>query len=97
MWGIGVVSVIEITCTPLVCNERIAISRPDPGPRTKTSTWRSPCSIALRAACSAVTCAAYGVLLRLPLKPFDPELDHEITLPVGSVSVTIVLLNVAWM
>jgi hypothetical protein len=34
------------------------------------------------------------VLLRLPLKPFEPELDHEMTFPAGSVNVTIVLLNV---
>src|SRR5665811_1349926 len=40
--------------------------------------------------------AANGVLLREPLKPCAPELDHAITLPAGSVSVTIVLLNVAW-
>ena len=56
------VSVIEMTCTPLDCSDRIAISRPDPGPLTKQSTWRRPCSIALRAAASAVTWAAYGVL-----------------------------------
>jgi hypothetical protein len=35
------------------------------------------------------------VLLRDPLKPFEPALDHAITFPLGSVSVTIVLLNVA--
>lgn len=86
---------IETTINPLACSERIAISRPEPGPLTKTSTWRSPCSIALRAACSAVTCAAYGVLLRDPLNPFAPALDQAMTLPVGSVRVTIVLLNVA--
>jgi hypothetical protein len=51
--------------------------------------------MARRAACSAVTCAAYGVLLREPLNPFAPALDHEITFPAGSVNVTIVLLNVA--
>src|SRR5215217_8327016 len=60
------------------------------------STWRRPCSIALRAADSAVTCAAYGVLLRLPLKPLEPALDHAMTFPAGSVIVTMVLLNVAW-
>ncbi len=95
MKGIGVVSVIEMTCTPAVCSDRIAISRPEPGPLTKTSTCRSPCSMALRAADSAVTCAAYGVLFRLPLNPFAPELDHEMTLPAGSVMVMMVLLNVA--
>jgi len=51
--------------------------------------------MAFRAADSAVTWAAYGVLFRLPLKPLDPALDHAITFPAGSVIVTIVLLNVA--
>src|SRR5690606_40571449 len=55
---------------------------------------RMPCSIALRAALSAVTWAAYGVLLREPRKPEPPALAQEIALPCGSVSVTIVLLNV---
>ena len=95
MCGIGVVSVIEITITPLACKERIAISRPEPGPLTKTSTCRRPCSCARRAAASDVTCAAKGVLFREPLKPLAPALDQAITLPAGSVSVTIVLLNVA--
>src|SRR5207237_9232587 len=57
----------------------------------------SPCSMALRAASSAAVCAANGVDLREPLKPALPALDHDTTLPVLSVSVTIVLLNVAWM
>src|SRR5690606_41912259 len=74
--GMGVVSVIETTCRPAVCNARIAISRPAPGPFTYTSTWRRPCSIPLRAAVSAVPCAAYGVLFRDPLKPFAPALDQ---------------------
>src|SRR5262245_58892540 len=53
-----------------------------------------PCSIARRAAASAASCAANGVDLREPLKPTVPALAHEITAPVGSVIVTIVLLNV---
>ena len=80
--------------SPLDCRARIAASRPLPGPFTKTSTWRSPCSIARRAAPSAAICAAYGVLLREPLKPGLPALAHESTLPVGSVRVIRVLLNV---
>jgi len=47
----------------------------------------------LRAAESAVIWAAYGVLLREPLKPAEPAVSHAITLPALSVSVTIVLLN----
>jgi hypothetical protein len=55
-----------------------------------------PCSIALRAAPSAVTPAAYGVLLRDPLNPEAPAEPQEIGFPVGSVIVTMVLLKVAW-
>ena len=47
----------------------------------------------LRAAASAVTCAANGVDLREPLKPAPPADSHAITLPSRSVSETIVLLN----
>src|SRR4026208_414034 len=74
----------------------MAAARPAPAPLTNPSIWRIPFSIALRAAISAVICAAYGVLLREPLKPFCPALDQQTTLPDGSVIVTIVLLNVLW-
>ena len=47
----------------------------------------------LRAAASAVTCAANGVDLREPLNPAEPADSQQMTLPSGSVSVTIVLLN----
>src|SRR5215813_11759588 len=47
----------------------------------------------LRAAASAVTWAAKGVLFREPLKPAEPAVSHAITLPSRSVSVTIVLLK----
>ena len=52
--------------------------------------------MALRAAISAAVCAANGVLLREPLKPALPALDQDTTLPIRSVRVTMVLLNVAW-
>src|SRR5438034_10236247 len=52
-----------------------------------------PCSMPLRAAASAVTCAAKGVDLREPLKPAPPADSHAITLPSRSVRATIVLLN----
>src|SRR4029079_17851916 len=74
----------------------MAASRPAPGPLTKTSSERIPFSNALRATISEVIWAAYGVLLREPLKPFWPALDQHTTLPDGSVIVTIVLLNVLW-
>ena len=47
----------------------------------------------LRAAASAVTCAANGVDLREPLKPAPPADSHAMTLPSRSVSETIVLLK----
>ncbi len=51
----------------------------------------------LRAAESAVTCAANGVDLREPLKPAPPADSHAITLPSRSVSETIVLLKLVLM
>ena len=87
-------SAIDDICKPLAANALIAISRPAPGPVTTTSTSRMPCSMALRAALSAVTCAAYGVLLRDPRNPEPPALAQATAFPAGSVNVTIVLLNV---
>src|SRR3990172_2455875 len=55
-----------------------------------------PCSIALRAATSADNGAAYGVLLREPLKPATPAEPQLTTEPVRSVIVMIVLLKDAW-
>src|SRR5919206_5373074 len=56
-----------------------------------------PCSIARFAAPSAESAAAYGVLLREPLKPATPAEPQLITEPPRSVIVMIVLLNDAWM
>src|SRR5665213_1971470 len=72
LWGTGVTSWIEPTSRPTACKERIAVSRPEPGPFTKTSTLRMPCSCARRPADSAAICAAKGVDLREPLKPTWP-------------------------
>jgi len=60
---------IEPTSRPVACSDRMAVSRPEPGPLTKTSTFRMPCSMARRAAASAAIWAAYGVDLRDPLNP----------------------------
>src|SRR5580658_10343035 len=81
------------TSKPAVARARTADSRPAPGPLTATSTLRSPDSLALFAAVSDACCAANGVPLRDPRKPSEPELDHAITFPMGSVMVMIVLLN----
>src|SRR5262249_48262874 len=48
------------------------------------------------AAFSAAVCAAKGVLFREPLKPTLPALAQEMTFPILSVRVTMVLLKVAW-
>src|SRR5919201_141339 len=95
--GIGVRSTIAVTSRPAACSERMAASRPAPGPRTNTLPWRIPCSMALRAAVSAARPAAYGVLLREPLKPAAPDEPQVSTLPSGSVMVTMVLLKLDWM
>ena len=51
----------------------------------------------LRAAASAVTCAANGVDLREPLKPAPPADSQAMTFPSRSVSETIVLLKLVLM
>src|SRR5688500_15445993 len=71
--GWGVTSAICPTSRPVACSERIAVSRPEPGPFTNTSTLRTPCSWARRAAASAAICAANGVDLREPLNPTWPD------------------------
>src|SRR6478735_1163516 len=93
LWACGVTSRTPVTSRPAACRERMAVSRPEPGPFTKTSTFCSPCSMPLRAAASAVTCAAKGVDLREPLKPAPPADSQAMTLPCVSVSETIVLLK----
>jgi hypothetical protein len=93
----GVTSVIALTSSPVACSERIAASRPAPGPRTNTSIERMPCSSARFAVASAVVWAANGVDLRLPLKPCAPAEPQAMTLPSTSLMEMIVLLNVLWM
>src|SRR5215217_7444429 len=85
------------TSRPMAPSERIAVSRPEPGPLTNTSTRFMPCSMARRPAASAAICAAYGVDLREPLKPTVPADAQAITLPFGSVIEMTVLLNVLLM
>src|SRR5438270_6247372 len=95
--GIGVTSLIVFTSRPAAARARIADSRPDPGPFTRTSTERMPWSRAWLAALLAACCAANGVPLRDPRKPSEPELFHASVLPSLSVMVTMVLLKDAWM
>src|SRR4051812_19821004 len=95
--GIGVTSRIDFTSSPTVCSARIADSRPEPGPLTRTSSERMPTPFAALPALSAACVAANGVPLRDPLKPMPPALDQATTLPSVSVMVTTVLLKEAWM
>src|SRR3954463_7438059 len=93
--GIGVTSRIDFTSRPTVCSARIADSRPEPGPLTRTSSERMPTVLAPVPALRAACVAANGVPLREPLNPMPPALDHATTLPSVSVIVTVVLLNEA--
>lgn len=98
MCGWPVMSLVgPTTSKPIEMNVLAAMSRPEPWPLTKISTRRTPWSIALFAALSAVIWAAYGVLLRLPLKPREPADSQAMTLPSWSVTLTMVLLNELFM
>src|SRR5438046_4805975 len=79
--GIGVTSLILRTSIPAAARARIADSRPEPGPLTRTSTVRTPWSRAMLAALLAACCAANGVPLRDPRKPSEPGLLQQRTFP----------------
>src|SRR3954463_16816619 len=95
--GIGVTSLIDLTCSPADASAWIADSRPLPGPCTRTWTRLTPRFSASRAAPSAATVAANGVLFFEPLNPAFPDDPHATVLPCRSVIVTVVLLKVAAM
>src|SRR4030095_981881 len=78
---------------PSAASARTEDSRPGPGPRISTSRFLIPCSMAARPATSDATCAANGVDLREPLKPWPPEEAQDKALPWRSVIVMIVLLK----
>src|SRR6185312_11713000 len=84
------------TVKPAACKAVIALSRPLPGPFTRTSTSLTPNLLAFSAHCCAAHWPAKGVLLRLPLKPQVPALAQHSVSPLVSVIVTVVLLNVAF-
>ena len=93
--GNGVTSSMDLIDNPAACSPVIALSRPEPGPLTRTSNSFTPNFEAFSAQVSAARCAAKGVLLRLPLKPDVPAVAQHKTSPFTSVMVTVVLLNVA--
>ena len=71
----------------------MALSRPAPGPVTRTSTERTPCSLACSAQLAAASWAAKGVPLREPLKPMRPAEDQASTPPSWSAIAMIVFLR----
>ena len=87
-------SLITVIFSPVDPRALIADSLPLPGPLMTTSTCFMPCSIAFFPASSAASCAANGVDFLEPLNPLFPEEDQDTVLPVVSVIVIIVLLNV---
>ena len=91
----GVTSLIELISNPADCNARMAVSRPAPGPFTKTFTSRIPISMAFLAAASAATEAAKGVPFFVPLKPTAPADDQATDPPPQSLIEMMVLLKVA--
>lgn len=74
----------------------MADSRPAPGPFTRTSISLTPILMAASAHFSEARWAAKGVDLREPLNPIDPAEAQQTASPLGSVIVTIVLLNDAF-
>src|SRR5207248_8516224 len=79
--GTGVTSEMELIRMPSEASARTDDSRPGPGPLMSTSRFLMPCSMAARPADSDATCAANGVDLREPLKPWPPEEAQESALP----------------
>jgi len=90
-------SSMDLIVMPADCSAVIALSRPLPGPFTRTSNSLTPNFAAFSAACWAAICPAKGVLFRLPLKPLVPALLQQSVSPLVSVMVTVVLLKVALM
>jgi hypothetical protein len=80
---------------PAACRAVIALSRPLPGPLTRTSSSLTPNLAAFSAHCCAAIWPANGVLLREPLNPLVPALAQHSVSPLVSVIVTLVLLKVA--
>src|SRR3990167_6022728 len=92
LWGIGVMSLMNVTFMPRLASARMADSRPEPTPFTRTMTSSTPARFAFSTTVSATRAAANGVAFFVPLKPIVPADDQASTAPRASVSVIIVLL-----
>src|SRR5688572_11988740 len=86
---------MDLMSMPFACSARMADSRPAPGPVTRTSTERTPCSFACSAQLAAASWAAKGVPLREPLNPIRPADDQARMFPSWSAMAMIVLLKEA--
>ena len=74
-------STILFICSPVTAKALIADSLPAPGPFTLTSRLVKPKEMAIFAAYSAATVAAYAVLFLDPLNPDVPAFSQTITFP----------------
>src|SRR5699024_128510 len=92
--GTGVSSRIAVISKPAACKERMAASRPAPGPLTETSNVFMFTSKAVLETVSAAISAANAVDLRDPLQLRAPAELQPSTFPCKSEIVTIVLFNV---
>ena len=93
LWAWGVTSLTPVTSRPAACSERIAVSRPEPGPLTKHLDLLQSVLDALAGCRVGGHLRANGVDLREPLKPAPPADSQAMTFPSRSVNETIVLLN----
>ena len=94
--GMGVASVIDNISKPLLGNDLKAVSRPEPMPFIKTATLVGPDFFVFSAKAAIILEAAKGVAFLGPLKPKEPADNQAMALPLASVIVIIVLLNVAF-
>jgi hypothetical protein len=81
--GIGVTSRIDFTSSPTVCRARIADSRPEPGPLTRTSSDRIPTPFAAFPAFKAAWVAANGRALARPLEADSAGARPRDHIPLG--------------
>src|SRR4051812_49788448 len=82
--GKGVTSSIALIDRPEACRAVMALSRPEPGPLTLTSTSLTPYFVAVAAPGSAARWGGDGGLFRLALKPPGPGQAPHNAAPLGA-------------